>query len=178
MSRCMVLHAPAVIHELDGQPVEQLLIRWAVALASEIVRRGHDAAPEMSLPDAVHHHARGQRIVARRDPLRQRFPPARNEPRRRRLRRCPAPARRRPGQPGFTTRPSAWNRRAAGCAYRAPARVWTSRLALSYMRPALSRRRRRSARSRVSRPSLSFLSSRLYSFFSSSSAQQPWSDSA
>ena len=46
-------------------------MRGAGAHAAEIVRRVDDAAAEVILPDAIHHHARGERIVGIGDPLGQ-----------------------------------------------------------------------------------------------------------
>ena len=50
-----------------------------IPLAAEIVRRGHNAAPEVLLPDAVHHHPRQQRLSLGCHPQRQCFSPLRNE---------------------------------------------------------------------------------------------------
>ncbi len=49
-----VLHAPPLLHELPGQPVEQLRMGWDLALTSKIARSPDEAASEMMLPDAVH----------------------------------------------------------------------------------------------------------------------------
>ncbi len=57
------LHAPAALDELERQPVEQLRMRRRLAHLAEVARRADDAFAEMMLPDPVHHHARGQRIV-------------------------------------------------------------------------------------------------------------------
>ena len=56
------LDAPAVLDEVAGQPVEQFGMRGALAHLAEIVGRADDAFAEMMLPDAIDHHARGQRI--------------------------------------------------------------------------------------------------------------------
>ena len=72
-----LLDAPAAVHELDRQPVEQLRMRRLLAHLAEVIERRHDAAAEMMMPDAIDDHARGQRIVRRRQPLRQRPPAAR-----------------------------------------------------------------------------------------------------
>src|SRR5438128_1456357 len=73
------LHAPAALDELNGQPIEQLGMRWTVTLAPEVICRGDDASAEVSLPEAIHHHAREQRLTLRRHPQSQRLAPLRNE---------------------------------------------------------------------------------------------------
>ncbi len=50
--------------------------RWLASFA-KIARRGYQPAAEMILPDAVYHHARGQRIFRVRDPVGKLQPPAR-----------------------------------------------------------------------------------------------------
>ena len=66
-----LLHGPAIVHELRGQPVQQFGMRRHAAAMAEIAGRRHQALPEVILPDAVDHHARGQRIVFAGDPVRQ-----------------------------------------------------------------------------------------------------------
>ena len=44
-------------------------MRRPLAHLAEVVRRAHDAFAEMMLPDAIDHHARGQRVLARGKPL-------------------------------------------------------------------------------------------------------------
>ena len=56
-------HRPAAFAEAPGQVVEKLRVRWPVAGLAEIVDRPHQSLAEMMLPDAVHHDARGQRII-------------------------------------------------------------------------------------------------------------------
>ena len=68
-----MLHAVAAGHEFVGQIIQQLRMRGALAHAAKIIGRGHDAAAEVILPDAVHHHARRQRILRIHDPLGQRL---------------------------------------------------------------------------------------------------------
>src|SRR5687767_7122083 len=46
-----------------------------LAVFAKVARRGNDSTPEMVLPEAVHHHARGQRVFWIDDPLRQRHSP-------------------------------------------------------------------------------------------------------
>ena len=72
-----LLDAPAAVHELDRQPVEQLRMRRLLAHLAEVVERRDDAAAEVMLPEPIDDHARGQRIVRRREPLGERQPPAR-----------------------------------------------------------------------------------------------------
>ena len=43
------LHAPALPHELGGQPVEQFRVRRSLAHPSEIVGRGHENANMQNL---------------------------------------------------------------------------------------------------------------------------------
>src|SRR5437762_2207269 len=64
--------APALTDELDGQPVEELGMRRPCAGGAEVARRRDEAAAEMIVPDPVHHHARGERILGTRDPIGQR----------------------------------------------------------------------------------------------------------
>ena len=71
-----LLDAPAVIDEPHGQPVEQFGMRRPRAHLAKIVRRGHQPAAKMLLPDAVDDHPGGERIRGRSDPLRQRQPAA------------------------------------------------------------------------------------------------------
>ena len=52
-------------------------MRRPLAHDAEIAGRADDALAEMIMPDAIHHHARRQRILRVRQPLRQRRPPAR-----------------------------------------------------------------------------------------------------
>ena len=71
-----VLGAPAVVHELHSQPVEQFRMAGAVADHAEVVQAGDDAASEMMVPDAIHPDSRRQRVILRRNPLRQGQPPS------------------------------------------------------------------------------------------------------
>ncbi len=63
-----MLDAEAARDEFVGQPIQQLGMRGTLAHAAEIVGRADDAASEMIMPDAIHHHARGQRIFGIGDP--------------------------------------------------------------------------------------------------------------
>src|SRR5262249_49392797 len=63
------------IHELGGQPVQQLGMRRRRALESEVVGRADESAAEVVLPDSIHHYARRQRILGACDPVGERQPP-------------------------------------------------------------------------------------------------------
>ena len=63
------LHAPALVDEKLGQPVQQFRMRGLLAHLSEVVRIRRQAAPEVVLPDAIHKHASGQRVAWVRDPF-------------------------------------------------------------------------------------------------------------
>ena len=52
-------------------------MRWQHAICAKIARRRDDAPAEMMLPDAVHHHAGGERIVGLTEPARQAQPAVR-----------------------------------------------------------------------------------------------------
>ncbi len=69
------LDRPAGPDEFRGQPVEQLGMRGRGAEPAEVVRRPYQPLAEMVLPDAVHHHPRGQRILRAGQPASQ-FQPA------------------------------------------------------------------------------------------------------
>ena len=57
------LHAPPLRDEASGQPVKQLGMAGAFSAQAEIARRLHQAGAEVMLPDAIHHHACGERVV-------------------------------------------------------------------------------------------------------------------
>ena len=63
---------PAGIHEFDRQPVEQFGMRRPLALRAEIFGRAHDSSAEITRPDSIDRHARGQGVVARDQPARER----------------------------------------------------------------------------------------------------------
>ena len=54
-----VLQTPVVLHELYGEPVEQLGMSGRLALNAEVVGRRHNSHAEMMLPEAIHHDTRG-----------------------------------------------------------------------------------------------------------------------
>ena len=60
---------PAVVHEVDGEPVEQLGVGWVFALCAEVGGRSHEAGAEEHLPDAIHGDAGGERVLAHGDPV-------------------------------------------------------------------------------------------------------------
>ena len=55
---------PAVLHEISGQPVEQLRVGGRFAVEAKVARRVHDALPKVVLPDAVDEHSGGQRVLS------------------------------------------------------------------------------------------------------------------
>ena len=65
------LHVPAALAEFDGEPVEKLGVRWSVAHDAEILGRFDESGAENFLPEAVHRHARGERVCGRDKPLRE-----------------------------------------------------------------------------------------------------------
>src|SRR5947209_2936480 len=67
----------ARLHQLDGEPVEQVGMRWWGAVAAEVMRGGHQGSAEMPAPDVVDRDAGGQRIATVVDPAGQRRPPSR-----------------------------------------------------------------------------------------------------
>ena len=57
-----LLEAPALGDELAGEPVEEIGMGGACAVASEVVGRVRDAGPEVVLPDAVDDDAGGEGV--------------------------------------------------------------------------------------------------------------------
>src|SRR5437762_652180 len=55
--------APPFLNETSCQPVEQLQMTWQFSSQTEIARRSHQASAKVMLPNAIHHHARGQRVL-------------------------------------------------------------------------------------------------------------------
>ena len=55
---------------------QKLRVRGTLAKSPEIVWRTHKPLAEMPLPDPVHHHAAGQRMIGRSQPVRKFEPPA------------------------------------------------------------------------------------------------------
>ena len=67
-----LLHRPAGLHELDGEPVEQLRVGRRLALVAEVLERAHEAAAEEGLPLAVDRDARGERVLRGEEPAGER----------------------------------------------------------------------------------------------------------
>src|SRR5262245_2774816 len=67
------LHVP-MAHELGREPVEQVWMRWPLALPPEILRRLDQPCAEVKLPDAVDVHATGERIGRIDEPFRETQP--------------------------------------------------------------------------------------------------------
>ena len=59
--------------ELSGQVVQQFRMRGRFSLSAKVVGSCHQATAKMILPDPIHHHARGKRIVRSQNPLCQLF---------------------------------------------------------------------------------------------------------
>ena len=57
-----LLDGPAVLHELDGQVVQQFRMAGAIPGGSEVTQAPNEARPEVVMPDAIHDHTRSQRI--------------------------------------------------------------------------------------------------------------------
>ncbi len=66
------LDAPAVLHELGREVVQQLGVGRLDAHLAEVADRFDDAVAEHLRPLAVDEHARGERVVGRGDPVRDR----------------------------------------------------------------------------------------------------------
>ena len=60
----LLFDGPAFTNKARRKVIEQLGIRGRLAVGSEVVRSGNDAAPEHIEPDAIGHHTRGKRIWA------------------------------------------------------------------------------------------------------------------
>ena len=69
ISRVHLFHAPALLHEFRGQPIQEFRVGRRGAGLPEIADRPHDAVAEVLFPDSVHHHARGQRVFRIREPF-------------------------------------------------------------------------------------------------------------
>ena len=63
---------PARADEFAREPVEQFGMRRLHAVSPEVARRLDEASAEVTLPDAVHHHAGGERILRAGDPIGER----------------------------------------------------------------------------------------------------------
>ena len=67
------LHAPrrGLFDHLACQPVEQFRVRGLIAAGAEIVDAANEAATEQMVPKSVDDHPRCQRMVRRRQPVRE-----------------------------------------------------------------------------------------------------------
>ena len=70
-----LLHRPAIRHKLCRQPIQQLGMSRNRSIFPKIARGIHQARSENELPQAVHRHARGERMIRLRDPVCQGHPP-------------------------------------------------------------------------------------------------------
>ena len=66
-----VANIPTLVHELHGEPVEQLGVGGEGSLVAEIVGRGNESFAKEQLPVAVDRHTGGEGVVAAEDPLRE-----------------------------------------------------------------------------------------------------------
>ena len=64
-----LLDVPAAVEEVRREPVEHLGMRGVRALRAKILERRDEAAAKHDFPQAIHEHARDERVVARREPL-------------------------------------------------------------------------------------------------------------
>ena len=70
-----VFDRPTAANELAGQPIQQGGMRRPLALDAEVARRSDQAVAEVIHPNSIDHHASGQRVFRRGDPIRQSQPP-------------------------------------------------------------------------------------------------------
>src|ERR1043166_4242831 len=63
-----MLQAPAMSHEVGGQPIEEVRMSWFLAGHAEIGRGADQAASEMMHPDAIDDDPRQQRIIGADEP--------------------------------------------------------------------------------------------------------------
>jgi curved DNA-binding protein CbpA len=71
------LHAPALVHQFRGQPVEQGWVQRRGAVSAKVEHPGHERLSEVAQPDVVHRHPCRQRIVPMSDPAGKRQASAR-----------------------------------------------------------------------------------------------------
>ena len=64
-----MFHVPAAFHELDGEPIEQLLVYRRFALRAQIIQHLRQACAEQQLPHAVHEDSCRQRILSIHQPV-------------------------------------------------------------------------------------------------------------
>ena len=60
---------PAAFDKFDGQPVEQFGVGRPFALRPHVVEPLREAGAEIHFPHPVDEHSRGQRVIARDDPV-------------------------------------------------------------------------------------------------------------
>ena len=58
-----LFRGPTLFHEVAGQPVQQLGMRWLIAQSTEVIRRGDQSRPKDPLPDAVDIHPRSEGML-------------------------------------------------------------------------------------------------------------------
>ena len=88
-----MLHVPAAVHELDGEPIQQRLVGRHFALAADVDERLRQADAEVPLPQPIDDDAGRERIVAADEPAGQIEtigPPAVDVERRQEVRASPA----------------------------------------------------------------------------------------
>ena len=71
-----MLEAPAMLHEICGQPVQQSRMQGRAPAGSEVGDGGHEAAAKMPRPHIINRHAGGQRMIAAGQPMSEGQPPA------------------------------------------------------------------------------------------------------
>jgi hypothetical protein len=64
----MCFMSQRAVHEFDGKPVQQGLVGREFALGAEVAGILAERGAEELHPKAVHHHARGQRVLPRDEP--------------------------------------------------------------------------------------------------------------
>src|SRR4051812_43219895 len=66
-----MLETPAVLDQLDGEPIEQIGIRRSLALHAKIVGRRDNTAAKVLLPESIDDDASGQWMIGSREPIGQ-----------------------------------------------------------------------------------------------------------
>src|SRR6267378_5825081 len=62
------------LHQLAGQPIEQLRMRWRIHARAEVLGCGNEALTKIGLPDTVDDHTRGSWTPFVHDPFCQAQP--------------------------------------------------------------------------------------------------------
>ena len=57
------LEIPAVLDQVDGEPVEEFGVDRTLTLQAEILGGAHESLPEQHLPKVIHSHAGGQGVI-------------------------------------------------------------------------------------------------------------------